>query len=222
MYSLSIFNPKFSALYFKKPTSKSALCATSFRSPIKFKNLGITLSMVSASFTMSSVIFVISVILYGIGISGFTKHSNVSIISLFLTLTAPISVIFSVLKESPVVSISKTIYSLSIPFDKSTALSSGTKYASTPYITFIPKSSAACFASGKACTTPWSVIAIDFIPQDAALFIKSVAEETPSIWLICVCKCNSTLFLLALSILFASISSGTSTITFAITPSSLA
>ena len=184
MYSLSIVSPSSSALYFKNPTSKSALCATSFKSPINSRNLGITLSIVSASFTISSVICVISTIFCGIGISGFTKHSNVSTISPSFTLTAPISVIFSVLKESPVVSISNTIYSLSIPFDKSTALSSGTRYASTPYTTFIPYLSAAFFASGKACTTPWSVIAIDFIPQLLALFIKSVALLTPSIWLI--------------------------------------
>ena len=84
---------------------------------------------------MSSVIFVTSTTLCGIGFSGFTKHSNSSITSPFLTFIIPISVIFSVLKDKPVVSKSSTQYVVSnfCPLELETAGTlSGTKYASTP------------------------------------------------------------------------------------------
>ena len=108
-YVFSKVNPNCFALYFKNPTSKSALWATITLSPIKSKTFGITLSIVSASFTMSSVIFVTSTTLCGIGFSGFTKHSNSSITSpCSFIFIIPISVIFSVLNDNPVVSKSNT------------------------------------------------------------------------------------------------------------------
>ena len=88
--------------------SKSALCATNTESPTNSSILGITLSIVSASFTISSVIFVTSTTLWGIGFSGFTKQENSSITSPFFTFIIPTSVIFSVLNEKPVVSMSNT------------------------------------------------------------------------------------------------------------------
>ena len=116
--------------------SKSALCATNTLSPTNSKNLGITLSIVSASFTISSVMLVTSTTFWGIGFSGFTKHENSSITSPFFTFIIPISVIFSVLKENPVVSKSKTqnVVSSNVWFlEKDTAeVLSGAKYASTP------------------------------------------------------------------------------------------
>ena len=127
-------------------------------SPINSIILGNILSIVSASFTMSSVIFVTSTTRCGIGFSGFTKHENSSNTSPFFIFMIPISVIFSVLNEKPVVSKSSTQYvvSISCPFGKdTTGVLSGAKYASTPYITF--KSgffSQKWYASGKACTTP--------------------------------------------------------------------
>ena len=54
---------------------------TTFISTTSNVRLGITLSIVSASFTISSVIFVTSTTLGGIGFSGFTKHENSSITS---------------------------------------------------------------------------------------------------------------------------------------------
>ena len=82
--------------------------ATITESPKNSNILGNTISIVSASFTMSSVIFVTSTILGGIGFSGFTKHEKLSITSPFLTFIIPTSVIFSVLGEKPVVSKSST------------------------------------------------------------------------------------------------------------------
>ena len=76
------------------------------------------------------------------------------------------------------------------------------------------------YASGNACTTPWSVIAIDFIPHFIALFIKSSADVTASIWLIFVCICNSTLFTSALSCLISFFTPFPSIIVFAITVNS--
>ena len=104
-------------------------------SPINSIILGNILSIVSASFTMSSVIFVTSTTRWGIGFSGFTKHENSSSTSPFLIFIIPISVIFSVLKENPVVSKSSTQYvvSSSCFFGKeTTGVLSGAKYASTP------------------------------------------------------------------------------------------
>ena len=108
MYVLLNSNPKFSALYLINPTSKLALWATITLSPTNSITFGITLSIVSASFTISSVMFVTSTTRGGIGFSGFTKHSKVSITSPFFTFIIPNSVIFSVNLEIPVVSISST------------------------------------------------------------------------------------------------------------------
>ena len=166
--------------------------------------------------------FVTSTTLCGIGFSGFTNISNSSITSPFFTFIIPTSVIFSVVIEIPVVSKSNTQYvasSSTCPLGFFTDFSlSGTKYASTPYITFISGLSLPnkWYASGNACTTPWSVIAIDFIPQLIALFIKSVADVIASIALILVCICNSTLFTSALSSLVVFGNGVDSTIVFAI------
>ena len=135
-YVLSNFRPSFSQLYFIKLVSKSALCATKTESPKNSKTFGISSSIVGASFTISSVMFVISWTLIGIGFSGFTNVSNVSITSPFLTFIIPISVIFSVLKDIPVVSKSNTQYVVSskvwpLPLLTIGSLS-GTKYPSTP------------------------------------------------------------------------------------------
>ena len=177
-------------LYFKNPISKSALCATRTLSPTNSITFGNISSILGASFTISSVILVTSTTLCGIGFSGFTNVLNSSIISPFLTFIIPISVIFSVLNENPVVSKSKTQYVVSSRgwfFENEThGVLSGAKYASTPYITFKSGWSFSRYlcASGNACTTPWSVIAIDFIPHFTARFNKSFAAVIPSIWLI--------------------------------------
>ena len=47
-------------------------------------------------------------------------------------------------------------------------------------------------ASGKACSTPWSVMATAGCPHLAACLIRSLAEDRPSIVLIWVCMCSST------------------------------
>ena len=103
-------SPNWSALCLIKPISKVALCATRTVSFTKSKTFGKTLSIVSASLTISFVIFVTSTTLCGISFSGFTKHSNSPSLSPFLTFIIPNSVILSVFFESPVVSISKTEY----------------------------------------------------------------------------------------------------------------
>lgn len=66
---------------------------------------------------------------------------------------------------------------------------------------FLRHFAAAFIASGKACTTPWSVMATALCPQDAARATKSAASETPSIADILVCMCSSTRFSEALSCL---------------------
>ena len=91
--------------------------------------------MFSASFTISSVIFVTSVTLSGICFSGFTNVLNSPITSPFFTFIIPTSVIFSVTAENPVVSKSSTQYVVSIlcPFPLYTVfVLSGARYASTP------------------------------------------------------------------------------------------
>ena len=90
-----------------------ALCATIIESPKNSNILGNTLSIVSASFTISSVILVTSTTLCGIGFSGFTKQLNSSITFPSLTFIIPTSVIFSVTAENPVVSKSSTQYVVS-------------------------------------------------------------------------------------------------------------
>ena len=112
---------------------------------------------------------------------------------------------------------------MSCPFGFVTiAFLSGAKYASTPYIIFISGLSYPnnLCASGNAWTTPWSVIAIDFIPHFIALFIKSVADVIASIWLIWVCICSSTLFTSLLSCLISFFNPSVSIIVFAITVNS--
>ena len=119
------------------------MCATttvSLLSPKNSKTFGNILSIVSASFTISSVILVTSETLSGICLSGFTKQLNSSITSLFLTFIIPISVILSFDAENPVVSKSNTQYVVSIncPFPLYIDfVLSGAKYASTPYITLM-------------------------------------------------------------------------------------
>ena len=53
----------------------------------------------------------------------------------------------------------------------------------------------ACSASGKACATPWSVIAIARWPHCAARHSSAAVELMPSIALMLVCKCSSTRFI---------------------------
>ena len=89
------------------------MCATKTESPKNSKTLGNISSIVGASFTISSVICVISCTLIGIGFCGFTKDENSSITSPFFIFMIPISVIFSVLNEIPVVSKSKIQNSVS-------------------------------------------------------------------------------------------------------------
>jgi len=91
-----------------KLQSKEALCATTTESPINSINLGSISSIDCASLTISSLIPVNSIILYGIGRLGLTNSLKLSIISPFLILTAPISIILSFLDENPVVSKSNT------------------------------------------------------------------------------------------------------------------
>ena len=81
--------------------------------PTNSKNLGRTSSIEGLSFIKSLVIPVSSWTFKGIGIWGFINSPKLSIISLFLIFTAPISVISSEVFENPVVSISKTTYSSS-------------------------------------------------------------------------------------------------------------
>ncbi len=67
---------------------------------------------------------------------------------------------------------------------------------------FFSIASQAFMASGYACATPWSVIAMAGIPHEYARFIKSFAPVTASIADIFVCKCSSTRFFSALSTIF--------------------
>ena len=95
-------------LFFINPVSKAALCATNTLPLQNSRNLGNILSIVSLSLTISSVIPVSSVILYGINFSGFTNSLNLSTIFPSSILTAPISIILSFFAENPVVSRSNT------------------------------------------------------------------------------------------------------------------
>ena len=94
----------------------------------------IIFSILGASATISSVIWVNSWTLNGIGFSGFTKVVYSSIISPFLTLHTATSVIPSVSGLNPVVSKSKTQYVSNSGTIGSTSLA---RYPSTPYITLI-------------------------------------------------------------------------------------
>ena len=90
------------------PTSKLALWATSTASFANSRNCGRITSIFGYSITISSVILVSLVISKGIGLSGFTKVLNLSIILPLTTFTAPISMILSFMALNPVVSISNT------------------------------------------------------------------------------------------------------------------
>ena len=98
---------------------------------------------------------------------------NDSVISPLTTLTAPISVSRSSAAESPVVSTSKTINVSDVLLEllpDTAPTRSFTKYASTPYIALksppdLRMLFTASIASGKACTTPWSVIATALCPH---------------------------------------------------------
>ena len=126
------------------------------------------MSIVSAFFTISSVIVVSSVIFSGIWHSGFTKCENSPITFFPFILIAPISIILSETGLKPVVSISNTTYSAfsslaSVGFS-TTGFSSSTIYASIPKIT-LKFSSASLNACGNEYATPKSVIAIPLCPK---------------------------------------------------------
>ena len=92
-----------------KEVSNDALCATTTApSPQYLRNSAMASASFGASATISSVIPVSSVIFSGIGIPGFTKVENLSVISPLTSLNAPISVILSLEALRPVVSISNT------------------------------------------------------------------------------------------------------------------
>ena len=110
----SYVSPSRSQFFRTKEVSNSALCATRYEPDTKSRNLGSTVSIGSASITMSSVIEVSCVILNGIGKPGFTKAENLSTIAPSLILTAPNSIILSETADRPVVSRSNTTQVLSI------------------------------------------------------------------------------------------------------------
>ena len=160
--------------------------------------------MVGASFTISLVILVTPVILGGIGTWGFTKVLNRSVMEPFSTLTAPNSMMRFLVAEKPVVSRSNTTKDpcSDCPSEFNTVSNkSSTRYASHPYITL--KSSlkfcAVWYASGNACTTPWSVMAMAGCPQSWALFTNCAQLVIPSMSLIWVWAWSSTLFNLHVS-----------------------
>ncbi len=104
----------------------------------------------------------------------------------------------------PVVSISKTTY---VParlwFSECSTISfrSSTKYPSHPY-NILNFPSVSWFATGKAATFPWSVIAMAVCPHSMARLIISFTSATPSISLIFVWQWSSTLFSTAVSMRF--------------------
>ena len=65
--------PKSLQFFFIKPVSNAALCATRTESAQNSMNLGRSISIVSASLTISLFMLVSSVITYGILLSGLTK-----------------------------------------------------------------------------------------------------------------------------------------------------
>ncbi len=79
----SKLNPKSLQFLEIKLQSNPALCATTIESPINSKNLGKISSIDCASLTISSLIPVSSVILYGIGLLGFTNSLKLSTIAPF-------------------------------------------------------------------------------------------------------------------------------------------
>ena len=114
--------------------SNFALCATITVPSAKSKNPFKASSILGASFTISGVMCVNSCTSLGILLSGFTNVENSSIACPSFTFTAAISVIASLPGVNPVVSISKTVYVVGA---SNTGATSGTKYPSVPYNTFI-------------------------------------------------------------------------------------
>ena len=88
--------------------SKRALCATSAAGPAKSRNIGRATAIVGAPRTVASVMPVSRAMYAGIGRSGSTKVRNSPSTSPPRTLTAPISVIASLVGSVPVVSRSTT------------------------------------------------------------------------------------------------------------------
>ena len=134
---------------FINPISKGALCATKTASPTKSTNFPITLSILGSLATCSSVILVISVIWYGIGLPGLISCEYLSIILPDFIFTAPISIISLVWEFKPVVSISNTTNSSSSIFLSfglvTIGASSSIIYISQPKIAFIFSSSVESF-----------------------------------------------------------------------------
>ena len=186
--------------------SNLALCATiTGLSPQNSRNCSTASFSLGALATMPSFIPVSSTIFCGIGFSGLTIILKLSTIRIFFILTAPISVNLSFSTFKPVVSTSYIIISsftslVSFLFIILTGLISFTTYASHPYITLKSSSPADAFiASGNACTTPWSVIAIALWPHECARLIRVAISVTASIADMFVCKWSSTRFFSALS-----------------------
>ena len=131
-----------------------------------------------------------------------------SVISPFITFTAPISMILFLNGWNPVVSISNTTYEASreAPLLFTTiSFKSSTKYPSQPKISL--KSSPfdnACAASGKAYAQPWSVMARAVCPQPFAVFTSACASDTASISEDFVWQWSSTRFTRAWSSRFSS------------------
>ena len=147
---------------FINPISKGALCATKTASPIKSTNFPITSSILGSLATCSSVMLVISVIWYGIGLPGLISCEYLSTILPAFIFTAPISIISLVCEFKPVVSISNTTNSSSSIFLSfgfvTIGASSSIIYISQPKIAFIFSSSVENFlavlnAAGYECTT---------------------------------------------------------------------
>ena len=186
--------------------SNLALCATiTGFSPQNSRNFSTASFSLGAFATIPSFIPVNSTIFGGIGFSGFTIMLKLSITLIFFSLTAPISVRRSFSTLSPVVSTSYTIISsltllLSSLFIIFTGLISLTTYASQPYMTLKSSSPPEAFiASGNACATPWSVMAIALCPHECARLINVPASVIASIADILVWRCSSTRFFSALS-----------------------
>ena len=139
-----------------------------------------------------------SVIRFGIGLSGSMNSENLSVMTPFLILTAPISIILSFFMENPVVSISNTTNSPSrlCPLGCLTAfLSSFTRLPVTPYMSLRSEPFGSEWAAvGKTCTELLSVMHKAFQPHLTARFMYSLISPMPSISLILVCRSSSTLF----------------------------
>lgn len=84
--------------------SNPTLWPSMVSSPSHVRNCGRTVSMVGAFSTISLVIPVMAVTMPGIGISGLMSCVYFSMMVLFLTFAAPISMISFQVEDSPVVS----------------------------------------------------------------------------------------------------------------------